>query len=303
MKEPDADGADVTLQNLRTVLEFARTEHLGTTAEALDLSPAAVQRSLRAIEQRLGIPIVRRDGRNLRLLHAGRVLADQAARVLRTRDEALDAVLVAAGRARDVVRRGYLFSLSTQVMPELVARVKLREPQTRVELHLGSTAELVGRVLAGELDAACLAPIPELSEIATRPLFTESMQLCVQRDDPLAKRRDVDLRLVRDREFVTLREGFGTRAYLLEACARSGFRPLISYEVDDIFSAAGIVGAGLAVSVLPSSMRDYGHPGVAYVDLAAGCATQRTVGLAYRRTAKPHRALAALIAATEEWAP
>ncbi|GAC1307935.1 MAG: LysR family transcriptional regulator [Vulcanimicrobiaceae bacterium] len=294
---------DISLHELRLFLEFARTEHLGQAADALELSVPAVQRGIRSLEERLGVPLFARDGRRLRLLHTGRVLADQAARVLRTRDEAVDAVMLAAGKADEVVRIGYLYSMGMRVVPDLIARLKAKEPQTRIALRHGSTAELVGGVLAGELDAICVSPLPEEPDLETLTLFSEPMLLCVGAGDPLARRDRVDLRAVRERPFATLRQGFGTRAYMFEACARAGFRPTLAYEADDIFTVEGLVGAGLAVSVLPARMSDHGNARVAYVSLAASCTTQRTVGLAYRRGGTKHRALAALLSSAKAFVP
>ncbi|GAC1304498.1 MAG: LysR family transcriptional regulator [Vulcanimicrobiaceae bacterium] len=294
---------DISLHELRLFLEFARTEHLGQAADALELSIPAVQRGIRTLEKRLGVPLFARDGRRLRLLHTGRVLADQAARVMRSRDEAIDAVMLAAGKADEVVRVGYLYSMGMRVLPDLIARVKAKRPQTRIALRHGSTAELVGGVLSGELDAICVAPLPEEPDLETLTLFSESMMLCVPASDPLANKRHVDLRAVRDRPFATLRQGFGTRAYTFEACARAGFRPAVAYEADDIFTVEGLVGAGLAVSVLPARMSDHGNTRVAYLSLAASCETRRTVGLAYRRGGTKHRALAALLAGARAYVP
>jgi len=231
------------------------------------------------------------------------VLADQAARVLQARDDAVDAVMLAAGRAEEVVRIGYLYSLGMRVVPDLIAALKAREPQTRIVLKHGSTEALVGEVLAGQLDAICVAPLPEETDLETLTLFSEPLLLCVASNDPLARRSQVDLRVVRDRPFAMLRQGFGTRAYMFEACARAGFRPKPAYEVDDIFAVEGLVGAGLAVSVMPARMQDHGHSRVAYVSLAPSCASQRTVGLAYRRGGTRHRALAAFLASARALSP
>ena len=211
--------------------------------------------------------------------------------------------MLAAGRADEIVRIGYLYSLGMRVVPDLIARMKEREPQTRVILKHGSTETLVGGVLAGQLDAICVAPLPEEHDLDTVTLFSEAMMLCVEATDPLASRAQVDLRSVRDRPFATLRQGFGTRTSMFEACARAGFRPQPAYETDDIFTLEGLVGAGLAVSVMPARMNDHGNARVRYVPLAPSCATQRTVGLAYRKGGTHHRALAALLASAKTYVP
>ena len=288
-------GEEVSFHDLEVFLAFAELEHLGRAAEALDLSVPAVQRTVRALESRLGVPLVRRDGRRVRLLHAGRILADQAARVIRARSDAIDAVLVAAGRERHVLRIGYMYSLGLRVLPDLVADVLEREPKLRVELRHGATDELVDAMLSGTLDAVCVAPLPSLPDVSVFPLFTEHFRLSVPAGDPLARRARIDLREVRSRPFAALREGFGTRRFMLEACARAGFVPHIAFNAGDIFTVEGFVGAGLAVAVLPELIADHGGRRVVRVPLRETVPTTRTVGIAHLTAQNQHAALRAFL--------
>jgi len=138
--------------------------------------------------------LVRRDGRRIRLLHPGRILADQAARILRTRSEAIDAVLVAAGREHHVLRIGYMYSLGLCVVPDLMADVLAHQPNVRIELAHGATDGLVDRLLSGELDVVCVAPLPTQPEVATVALATEGFLASVPANDPLTRRPSIDLR-------------------------------------------------------------------------------------------------------------
>jgi LysR family transcriptional activator of glutamate synthase operon len=288
-------GESLSFHELEVFLAFAELEHLGRAAEALELSVPAVQRAVRAVEARIGVPLVRRDGRRVRLLHAGRILADQAARVLRARTEAVDAVLVAAGRGQHVLRIGYMYSLGLRVLPDLVADVLAHEPSVRIVLRHGATDGLVDALLTGELDAVCVAPLPALPDVTARPLFSECFRLSVRAGDPLARRARVDLREVRTRPFAALREGFGSRRFMLEACARAGFVPKIAFTADDIFTVEGFVGAGLAVAVLPELIGEHAAPRVVHVPLREAVPTTRTVGIAHLTAQRRHGALQALL--------
>jgi LysR family transcriptional regulator, transcription activator of glutamate synthase operon len=290
---PERD--EIGFHELAVFSAFAEYEHLGRAAEALGLSLPAVQRAVRSLEARLGVPLVRRDGRRIRLLHAGRILADQAARVLRTRSEAIDAVLVAAGREQHVLRIGYMYSLGLRLVPDLMADVLAHQPDVRIELVHGATDPLVDRLLSGELDAVCVAPLPTQPEITTVALATEGFLASVSANDPLARRATIDLREIRHRPFAVLREGFGTRRLMLEACARAGFAPQIAFTCDDIFTAEGIVGAGLAVSILPERMTDHENPRIARVRLREAVPTRRTLGVAFLASQRKHIALRPMI--------
>lgn len=284
----------IEFAELEMFVEFARTEHLGRTAEALGRSVSAVQRAVRALETRLGVSLIERDGRRVRLLDAGRILAEQAARVVRARTEAVSAVREAAG-LHPLVRLGHMFSLGLGVVPTIIADVLAREPSARLSLRHGATNELVTGLLVGELDAVLVSPLPLAADLGSIPLFTESLLLAVAVDDPLAARETVSLRDLRDRAFVALPEGSGSRYDLMHACARAGFIPTIAIEVGDIYTLEGIVGAKLAVSLVPQSMRGHTHPGVARIPLREPVETRRGVGLAYVRGTESRRAVAALI--------
>lgn len=297
---PEQD--EIGFHELAVFSAFAESEHLGRAAEALGLSIPAVQRAVRLLETRLGVPLVRRDGRRIRLLHAGRILADQAARVLRTRSEAIDAVLVAGGREQHVLRIGYMYSLGLRLVPDLMGDVLEHQPDVRIELAHGATDPLVDRLLSGELDAVCVAPLPTQPEIATVTLATEGFLANVPANDPLARRASIDLREIRHRPFAVLREGFGTRRLMLEACARAGFAPQIAFTCDDIFTAEGLVGAGLAVSVFPERMTDHDNPRVTRVRLRETVPTRRTLGVAFLASQCKHVALRRMIDAAHRYA-
>jgi DNA-binding transcriptional LysR family regulator len=292
----------IGFNELRMFLEFARTEHLGRAAEALEMSVPSIQRSVRALEVRLGVPLVEREGRRIRLLHAGRVLAEEAARVLRVRTEAIETVQRAGGRHRTRLRIGHTNSLGLEVVPALVADLLRREPQTRVSLNNGHNTTLLGRLLAHELDAVLISVTPSEPDIELVPVFDEGLRFIVALGDPLAATAAIDLATVRDRPFVVLFDASGTRHYMLQACARAGFAPQIEIEVADIFTLEGVVGAGIAVSVVPERMNDHVHPRIARIPLIESVPTRRTVQLAYLRHDREHRPLAALAAAARAFA-
>jgi LysR family transcriptional activator of glutamate synthase operon len=283
----------VGFNELRMFLEFARTEHLGRAAEALEMSVPSIQRSVRALEVRLGVPLVEREGRRIRLLHAGRVLAEEAARVLRVRTEAIETVQRAGGRHRMRLRVGHTNSLGLEVVPWLVADLLRREPATRVSLTNGHNTTLLGRLLAHELDAVLISVTPSEPDVELVPVFDEGLRFACAVDDPLASSTAIDLATVRDRPFVVLFDASGTRHYMMQACARAGFTPRVAIEVADIFTVEGIVGAGIAVSVVPERMGDHVHPRIARIPLIESVPTRRTVHLAFLRHDRDHRPLAA----------
>lgn len=288
------DGQQIGIAELEIFLAFSRTEHLGQTAEALGRSVSSIQRTVRALEARLGVPLVERDGRRVRLLHAGRVLADHAASVVRARSEVIGAVR-AASTPRSVLRLGHMFSLGLSLVPRIVAEVLGQDPTMRLTLRHGATNALVTALLAGELDAVLVSPLPLAADLVSVPLFTEPLLFAIAASDALAAQGSIQLAEVRDRAFVALSEGAGSRHDLMQMCARAGFTPRIAIEVGDMYTLEGIVGAGLAVSIVPASMLHHTHPTVARLPLRETFDTLRQIGLVYVRGTETRRSVSTLI--------
>jgi DNA-binding transcriptional LysR family regulator len=287
---------ELTFRELEIIAAFSRTEHLGRAAEELDCSISSIQRALHAVETRLGVTIVEREGRRLRLVQAGRVLAEHALRMLRNRIDAVDAVLTVSGRSSKVFRIGHLITLGRTLAPKLVAAAVARDPGLRVALRTGPTSVLIARLLAGELDIALVSPLPREADLIVMPLLVEPVRLAVAASDPLARLKSIDLGVVRDRTFVATGDG-SVRHDLLNACARAGFTPKVTIEVQDKYTLEGIVAAGLGVAIVPACMGDFPNPNVVHVPLEEKIPTQRIVGLAYPRDAAMSEPLDAILAA------
>ena len=63
----------LNLRHVRTFLEIARAESVSLAADRLGITQPAVSRSLKELEQMLGVRLFDRVGRRLRLNEAGRV--------------------------------------------------------------------------------------------------------------------------------------------------------------------------------------------------------------------------------------
>ncbi|WP_009472960.1 LysR family transcriptional regulator [Rhodococcus sp. JVH1] len=290
----DTRSQRVSFEDLEVFLEFARTEHFGRTAAELNVSVATVQRSVRALERKLGVALVEQAGRQVRLLPSGHVLAREAHGVLRARSDAIDATLVEAGGPRRLLRVAHTYSLGLRFVPVALSTLLSEQQGLRFRCWQGSATSVLSSLLRGEADIAFTSLAPTEPRMVVQPLFTESLMLVVPTEDPLVGRPSVDLAEVRDRPFVTMEPGSSSRTHLVNACARAGFVPRIAVEVNDLFLVESMVGAGLGVSVVPEGMSDHHHPRVARLPIGGTNPPTRTIFVAYPAGAASHDSTHAL---------
>ena len=105
----------------------------------------------------------------------------------------------------------------------------------------------------GEIDLAIVdLPLgPQGNRVRAHTIATESLQLAVAADDPVARRSRVRLSDLANREFIEYRPGSALRASIDRACHAVGLRRHVVCEVDALADLVELVALGLGVSLLP----------------------------------------------------
>jgi DNA-binding transcriptional LysR family regulator len=249
MDDPDVDALTRTLApRLRMVAAIARTEHITHAAEALNMPQPTLSRALARLQEELGIALVERTGRGVRLTRAGRLLLPHVERAL---DDLRQGVAELTGAEEGRVALTFLPTLGVEVVPVLLRGFRAEHPGVRFTLTQEAWAESLRRVASGGADLALTSPLPSGPGLASAVLHTQYLRLVVPEHHVLAGAGDVSLADVRD-EFILLKPGRGVRHLTDRLGDRAGFTPRVAFEADDIATARGLVAAGLGVSVLPA---------------------------------------------------
>lgn len=121
-------------------------------------SQSAVSMQIQRLEEEIGRPLFRRDGRTLRPNSAGEELLLHARRLLRLSDEAL-ASLTKPEEA-GLVRLGVPEDYAAYLMLPVLARFAQAYPLVEIELTCEASTELLDRVETGRLDLALVTKYP-----------------------------------------------------------------------------------------------------------------------------------------------
>lgn len=269
--------AHVLAPRLRMLSAIARTEHVTHAAEALNMPQPTLSRALSRLQEELGIALVERTGRGIRLTRAGRTLLPHVERSL---DDLRQGVAELTGAEEGRVALTFLPTLGVEVVPVLLRGFRAEHPGVRFTLTQEPWAESLRRLSSGGADLALTSPLPSGQGMASRVLQTQYLRLVVPEGHSLAGRGTVSLAAVRD-DFILLKPGRGVRHLTDRLGDRAGFTPRAAFEADDIATARGLVAAGLGVSVLPA--RPKGPLG-GTVELVIGDGeAERPVGIVWPR--------------------
>lgn len=179
-----------TLEQIRSFVAVAETEHVSRAAASLFLTQAAVTQQLRHFEQAVGLQLLERDGRRVRLTDAGRSLAETCRAALRSVEVVDDSALAMKHLQAGSLHLGASPTCAAYYLPPLLADFTRRHPGVKLNVTVEPSADLNRRVLVGTLDCALIegASDPELVAVE---LTRDELVLVVHRDHPLAKLRRV----------------------------------------------------------------------------------------------------------------
>ena len=139
---------------------MAETGSVRAAAERLVVTQAAVSASLAALQRSVGMPLIRPDGRGLRLTSAGEEYAAYVHRILGLLDEARLAAAAAADPERGELRMAAVTTAAEQIVPGLLSGFRRVHPRTGVLLEAGNRDRVRALLEHHQVDLA-LAGRPE----------------------------------------------------------------------------------------------------------------------------------------------
>jgi LysR family transcriptional regulator, transcription activator of glutamate synthase operon len=258
-------------------LTLAELQHVTAAAEQLHVGQPTLTRMLARLERRLGITLFERRGRRVSLNTYGRIFYEHARRAQLELDSARRAIDDLTNPAVGEIRLGFLSSFGSTVVPRLIASFTEASPRVTFTLREGGAESIADLVQSGRVDVGVISPRPRKPTLAWRSLFRQRLGVAVPSGHPIMGAGAVSMTDLADEPFVAMQPGFGMRRLLDELCAAAQFQPRIVLESANLTTTAGLVAAGLGISLLPIDGGEY-PPGVGVLPLADADA-YRDVGM------------------------
>lgn len=295
----------MNLRDLQYVVRVADLGHFGRAAAACHVSQPTLSGQILKLEQELGLTIFERSGRQVRLTRAGEKIVAEARRAT----ESARAIAAIAAASRDPLvgdlRIGIIPTIAPYLVPALLSKAGEVLPDAPLTFIEDVTDDVVGPLVAGDLDAAIVASAVRGERLASIPLFTERLLVLMPSGHRLAGRSSIDVEDIDPKSLLLLNEGHCLRDQAIELCGHPdlGRGAVADTRATSLETLLHLTAAGYGVTIVPamalalwSGMSDK----VVARPLANG---RRDVWLAHRRDAPRRAALERLAEILRESAP
>lgn len=242
------------LRHLRYFVGVAETENVSRAALKLHISQPALSRQVRDLEEELGLALLKRAGKSVRLTQAGRAFLDEARAVLERTDAALRNVRSAEAQRQIELHVGYSSWGIDRLFHIILNSFNCAMPSVRLRLHDRRVEDNVDALLTGKLELAFIFVAPKpgaLRGLRFIELSREHIRLAVPPKHPFTRRRAVRIEDAAREPFIVLvpEEYPDYHFFIDEVFASTKTKPRIAAERDSVAGLIAAVEAGLGVGL------------------------------------------------------
>ena len=202
------------LRELHYIETIGKTRHMTTAAQELFISQTALYKSLRKIESELDCSLFFRKGNELIPTDTGEVVLEKAEKISSLITELKETVAATKNLKRGKLTIGFPSVVGTMFLPNMLLEFQKKYPEITIRTVEAGGNALSGMVISGEIDLAIIMR-PVYSDLLNEiPLIKDQVAAGVNPDHPLANRKYITIRDLKDIPFVTFDQTFNMRGQL-----------------------------------------------------------------------------------------
>lgn len=242
------------IRQMQYLIEVARLGSFTKAAQALFITQPTISKTVKAMEEELGVVLFDRVGKKIELTDAGQIIVSQAQQIVTSFQNLMAELDDLRNLKKGHIRIGLPPMVGSSFFPKVIGEFHQRYPEITIQLFEDGAKKVEQGVASGALDVG-VAVLPTVEEeLSCFPFVEEKLNLVVHPTHPLAERASADLAELSQDGFVLFREDFTLHDRIISECARAGFQPHVIYESSQWDLISEMVAVGLGITLLPETI-------------------------------------------------
>ena len=245
------------LFQLRCFAAVAEELHFGRAAQRLHMTQPPLSRQIQLLEHAVGVQLLERTSRSVRLTAAGAVLYRDAQVLLRLASQAADAAArTGRGEAGRVVV-GYTAVSGYALIPQLLAAAGQALPGIEIVLEEMVSSEQLRALEEDRIDISFVRPLQATGALQYHRVAREPMLLALPAGHPLAARTRVRLQDLAGQPLIMYSEKEGRYFHekIVALFRASDSAPHYVHHIGQTHTIMALVRAGIGLAIVPASAR------------------------------------------------
>ncbi len=255
------------LHHLKQFIAVAEELHFGRAAKRLHIAQPPLSQAIKRLEERLGVMLLERTKRKVSLTPAGKMLLEEARRLIDNADRTGQMVQQAALGNQGKIAIGFVSAALYNLLPQTLRSFRNQFPQAQLSLQELTTNDQLHALQAGSIDVGFAhPPFSTQSSLKTKVVSRDVLLAAIPHDHRLAQQEQLDFYDVARQPFVLFpaRQGPSLHSAIVRACDRFGANLTIAAEASRIHTQLSLVAGGLGITLIPQSAISLRVRGVVY---------------------------------------
>jgi DNA-binding transcriptional LysR family regulator len=254
------------LSQLRCFVAAADELHFGRAAARLNMTQPPLSRQIQLLERSVGVTLLERTSRSVRVTPAGRAFLIEARRILKLSESAASkAWKISAGKAGSL-SIGFTAASGYNFLPKVIRLMRAQMPNVELALKEMVSGEQMEGLLTGRIDFGLFRPPIDRRELEALRVLEEPLVAAIGSEDPRAKKKSLRLEDFDKKPFIMYSTD-GARYFhdlVTVLLNRAQVNPANVHYMTQIHSILALVSAGLGAAMVPEAAQSLHFDGVTF---------------------------------------
>ncbi len=268
------------LRHLRYFVAVVEEKSFNKAAERLYISQPPLSRQIKQLEEELGVVLIDRNQRPLKVTEAGSFFYDHALQILQKSDN-LRAMTMRKGSFDGSLSIGFVASVLYGTLPKIISRFRQAYPTVQIKLHELNSWQQTQALTSGNIDVGFGRLLFEDASVRRILLREETLVVAAPMNHPIIQegRASVQIADLINESLLlypkTPRPSFID--YILGLFEANNLKPSCYSEVSELHVALGLVAAGEGMTIVPKSLQNLRGQEIGYLPLEQGLLTSPVI--------------------------
>lgn len=240
----------IMLESLVVYVTVVEQRNFSRAAELLHLSQPGVSLQIRNLEKELGVKLMNRSPKWVKLTEAGELFYRRAKEMLNL----YESLKLDLARLHDTVSGslhiGASFTIGEYVLPRMFSSYAKQYPEVDMGMTIANSTEIASALRENKIEVGLIEGSIEGPDLQVVPFMRDELIIVAAESHPLVRAGGTEIALLQDQIWVLREGGSGTRSFSNRFFEQADLRIKRSYEINSSQGVKEAVAAGLGIAIL-----------------------------------------------------
>jgi DNA-binding transcriptional LysR family regulator len=203
------------IENFKIFSDLVESQSFSRAAKLNGVTQSAVSQQLRAMEKHFAVLIVDRSQKQFRLTREGQKLYDSAKEILHRYDKLTSELQEMKKVISGTIHISTIYSIGLHELPPYITRFLKEYPSVNVRVEYRRSNLVYEDILHNSVDLGLIAYPNKTRQLDVIPFIEDRLVLICNPDNPLARKKSVEIKDLADQSFIGFDQDIPTRSWSL----------------------------------------------------------------------------------------